>query len=106
MTPSVDPHSADRALAATGLLKTFNDAGVIGAAEVHAATRLYELYRPDAEPDENVRLGLAIALRALRAGSVCVDLRRAHELVLDTEVAPDADLPWPEPDVWLSLIHI
>ena len=100
MTPSVDPHSADRALAATGLLKTFNDAGVIGAAEVHAATRLYELYRSDAEPDENVRLGLAIALRALRAGSVCVDLRRAHELVLDAEVAPDADLPWPEPDVW------
>ena len=71
-----------------GLLGTFNAAGVLAAADVHTALRLGELVGED---DERLRLGVALAVRAARHGSVCVDL---------TGIADGDDLPWPDGDGW------
>jgi exodeoxyribonuclease V alpha subunit len=86
---SDDPRDARLALGATGLLRTFNEAGVLTAADVHVAVRTAELV---AEPSEDVRLAVALAVRAARLGSVCVDLTALP--------AEDDTLPWPEADGW------
>lgn len=70
------------AIHAYGLLHSFNEAGVLEFADVHVAQRICALGN---EPDERVALALALAVRALRAGSVCVDLS-------DTSAITDADL--------------
>lgn len=90
-----DPHDARLARGATGLLRDFNAAGVLTAADVHVAARVAEL---TATPDDDVRLAVALAVRAARQGSVCVDLA---ELADDPD---DADLPWPEPAGWLDRV--
>ena len=79
---------------ATGLLRTFNTAGVLAPADVHVALRLSALGR---EKDERVLLAAALAVRAVRLGSVCVELSRLAEVSVDE---PDVDLealPWPSP---------
>ncbi|WP_324738530.1 exodeoxyribonuclease V subunit alpha [Mycobacterium sp. 5-140-3-2] len=81
---------------ATGLLRTFSDAGVFEAADVHVAQRLTAL---TGESDERVALAVALVVRALRGGSVCVDLRAAPGLL------GDADLPWPGADDWLAAVR-
>jgi exodeoxyribonuclease V alpha subunit len=63
---------------ADGLLRTFADAGVIEAADVLVAQRLTTLAE---DTDERVALAVALVVRALRGGSVCVDLRAAQEQV-------------------------
>ena len=66
------------------------------AADVHVASGLP---RWREEPDETVALAVAFAVRALRGGSVCVDLR---------SVAPQVDvaeLPWPDADDWLAAVQ-
>lgn len=70
------------AIHASGLLQSFNEAGELEFADVHVAQRICALAN---EPDERVALALALAVRALRAGSVCVDLS-------DTSAITDADL--------------
>ena len=87
--------AADRrlALGASGLLRTFNEAGVLTSADVHVATRLARLA---GEPDDRVHLAAALATRAVRHGSVGVDLRTVGE------AAPE--LPWPEAAGWLSAV--
>ena len=82
----------DRRLArgATGLLAEFNAADVLAAADVHVATRLGALVGEDRPA---VLLAAALAVRATRQGSVCVDLDTISELPLEEEVA----LPWPDP---------
>jgi exodeoxyribonuclease V alpha subunit len=60
-----------QARSATGLLKTFTENEVIEASDVHVAQRLTELAN---ETDERVALAVALVVRALRGGSVCVDL--------------------------------
>ena len=89
------------ALSATGLLRTFNEAGVLSAADVHVAQRLGRLGRED---DERVLLAAALAVRGVRLGSVCVELPRLRETVTsDDETRGDlALLPWPEPQEWLA----
>ena len=105
MTTSMSHHDRDRATArsATGLLATFNQAGVLSAADVHVATTLARLA---SEPDEHVALAAALASRAVRHGSVAVDLR-----TIATGAAPppleDADgdlelLPWPDAATWAA----
>ncbi|PJI95145.1 exodeoxyribonuclease V subunit alpha [Luteimicrobium subarcticum] len=95
------------------LLGAFARAGVLTAADVRTAERLGRL---TGEPDETVHLAAALAVRALRAGSVCFDLRTAPDLVaediagedvaVETEAAAPSDrpsvaaLPWPEPAAW------
>ncbi|WP_306204480.1 exodeoxyribonuclease V subunit alpha [Actinoplanes sp. RD1] len=81
---------------ATGLLQQFNAAGILGLADVHTARRVAAL---GGEPDETVQLAVALTVRALRLGSVCLDLPRVHlTTVTDEPVA----LPWPEPRAWLA----
>ena len=65
-----------RALAAPGLLREFNDIGVLAAADVHVAARLAELA---GEADEAVALAAALAVRAPRLGHVYVDLATIGE---------------------------
>ena len=62
------------AIAAEGLLRTFVDADVFEAADIHVAQRLTALV---GEADERVALAIALVVRAVRGGSVCVDLREA-----------------------------
>jgi exodeoxyribonuclease V alpha subunit len=81
------------ALGATGLLRAFNDAGVLTAADVHVASRLGTL---TGETDERVLLAAALATRAVRHGSVCLDLSTV------ADVAPD--LPWPAHDAWVQAV--
>ncbi|MFZ1175089.1 MAG: exodeoxyribonuclease V subunit alpha [Mycobacterium sp.] len=84
------------ALAADGLLRDFNQAGVLEAADVHVAQRVTRLAE---EADEAVALAVALVVRALRGGSVCVDL---------STVAADCGapgLPWPEPVPWLAAVR-
>ena len=84
----IDATDARLALGATGLLGAFNAAGVLTSADVHVAAALGRLGR---ESDERVLLAVALAVRAVRGGSVCVDL---------ATVADPPDLPWPEADEW------
>ncbi|MHA6784245.1 exodeoxyribonuclease V subunit alpha [Pseudonocardia saturnea] len=84
---------------AAGLLGTFNTAGVLDAADVHVATRVGAL---GGEDDEQVLLAVALAVRAVRLGSVCVDLAAANRTVLGEgdELVDVSALPWPEPAAW------
>src|SRR5690606_26678760 len=109
-----DPHDARRALGATGLLRAFNDAGVLTAADVHVARRTADVV---GEADESVRLAVALAVRAVRQGSVCVDLTAfgaageagrpgapAASGAPGPEAPDDPPLPWPDPDGWLERV--
>ncbi|MGA5464399.1 exodeoxyribonuclease V subunit alpha [Mycobacterium sp. NPDC050041] len=83
-------------VAAAGRLVEFTDVGVFEAADVHVARRLTALAK---ESDESVALAVAFAVRALRGGSVCVDLRSVPAQVGLPE------LPWPAPDAWLAAVR-
>ena len=63
-TRTVEPHDRRIALGATGLLRTFNRAEVLTAADVHVAQRLGRLLHED---DEQVLLAVAIAISAVVA---------------------------------------
>lgn len=88
-----DEHDERLALGASGLLRTFNEARVLTAADVHVASRVAALV---GEHDERVLLAAALATRAVRHGSVCLDLGSAPG------VAPD--LPWPEASAWADAV--
>ena len=74
---------------------------MLTAADVHVAMRLGRLGR---EPSESVQLAAALAVRAVRLGSVCIELATvASSVALDEESAGLSDvavpdLPWPEPE--------
>ncbi|MGI5132578.1 exodeoxyribonuclease V subunit alpha [Pseudonocardia sp. CA-107938] len=86
---------------ATGLLAPFNQAGVLEPADVHVAARLGRL---GGESAPEVLLAAALAVRAVRLGSVCLDLATADHTVLGEgdEVLDTSVLPWPEPAAWLA----
>lgn len=84
----------ETAVTAAGLLRSFNEAGVLDLADVHVAQRLCALGR---ETDDRVALAAALAVRALRGGSVCVDM---------STIAEAADgLPWPDAEQWLTAVR-
>jgi exodeoxyribonuclease V alpha subunit len=83
------------ALSATGLLREFTDAEVIDASDVHVAQRLSALA---SEPDETVALAVAFVVRALRNGSVCVDLGS-----IEQQVGVEG-LRWPNSKEWLVAV--
>ncbi len=96
MSVTDDLFDSRLALAAGGLLGDFNAAGVLEAADVHVAQRTTTLAK---ESDAAVILAVALVVRALRGGSVCVDL---------SAVAADCgapELPWPEPASWLAAVQ-
>jgi exodeoxyribonuclease V alpha subunit len=87
-----------RSVGAVGLLRVFNDAEVVETSDVLVAQRLTELAR---EPDERVALAIAFVVRAVRGGSVCVDLATIRQQVGERE---GVELPWPEPRDWLAVV--
>jgi exodeoxyribonuclease V alpha subunit len=94
----------DRALVvqvASGLLAAFNRTGVLNPADVHTAETVCRIGQ---DVDERVQLALALTVRALRNGSVCIDLRTVHTTAFDeAESAIDiSELPWPEPQGWID----
>ncbi len=95
----LDRNDVRVARGASGLLRPFNQAGVLSAADVHVATRLAAL---TGESDETVLLAAALAVRAPRLGHVHVDLSAIRETaaVESEEADALADLPWPEPAAW------
>jgi exodeoxyribonuclease V alpha subunit len=100
-----DPFDVRYAIRAEGLLRTFNQAGVLSAADVHVAMRLGKLGR---EPSESVQLAVALAVRAVRLGSVCIDLASVSSTIaLDEDMAIAADeLPWPDPTAWAEAVEV
>ncbi len=93
-----DPFDVRIALDAVGLLGAFNTAGVLTAADVHVATRLGEL---GGEADQAVLLAVALAVRGVRSGSVCVDL----DLLRQQWTALEPTLPWPESVGWSTAVE-
>ncbi|MCA5892053.1 exodeoxyribonuclease V subunit alpha [Isoptericola sp. NEAU-Y5] len=105
---------------ALGLLREFNAAGVVAATDVHVATRLGRL---TGEDDATVLLAVALAVRALRGGSVCVRLDDPVELAAlalpedaDRVELPDVPEgtpgpaaagppPWPAAQDWFRAIE-
>ena len=102
-----------------GPLAPFHTAGILGVSDVQVTAALMRIGgHPlvSATPaDAHVALGAALCLRALRAGSVCVDLTAdpgvwVPEGAIDDTTGPDgspaddrsdplpAPLPWPDPD--------
>lgn len=98
-----DPYDVQRVRHASGLLRQFNDAGVLGAADVHVAMRLGRL---GSEDDERVLLAAALTVRALQAGSVCLDIATAQDTtaVEGADAADLAALGWPAPDLWAAAL--
>ena len=82
------------ARSAGGVLGTFNAAGLLDASDVHVAQRLSALAEDD---DPLVALGVAFVVRAVRAGSVCVDLGTVAR-------GRGRPWPWPDPAEWYAAI--
>ncbi|MFE3445958.1 exodeoxyribonuclease V subunit alpha [Nocardia sp. NPDC059180] len=92
----------------TGLLRAFNEAGVLSAADVHVAVRLGRLGR---EESESALFAAALAVRAVRSGSVCLELARMREIGIDADETWDttvdpASLPWPEFDDVIAALRV
>jgi exodeoxyribonuclease V alpha subunit len=84
------------AVGASGLLATFNEAGVLDVADVGVAERICFLGK---ETDERVALAVALLVRGLRSGSVCIELTTIASAV------GAEDVPWPEPEGWLAVVR-
>jgi exodeoxyribonuclease V alpha subunit len=84
------------AVGTTGLLRTFNEAGVLHVADVRVAERICVLVK---ETDERVALAVALVVRGLRSGSVCIELATIASAVGAEE------LTWPDPEGWLAAVR-
>ncbi|OBK14580.1 exodeoxyribonuclease V subunit alpha [Mycobacterium asiaticum] len=78
------------------MLRTFNEAGVLDSADVHVAQRLTAMA---GDVDPSVSLAVALVVRALRGGSVCIDLQD-----IEAQVGVPG-LPWPSVDQWLAALR-
>ena len=99
----LDLFDARLARGASGLLREFNEAGVLSAADLHVARRLGAL---GGEDDETVLLAVALAVRGPRLGHVHVDLQRIRSTVaVEAEDPVDLEaLPWPSPADWVARV--
>ncbi|WP_336791215.1 exodeoxyribonuclease V subunit alpha [Gordonia malaquae] len=78
----------------TGVLAPFNQAGVLHASDVHVARRVAAL--AGGTTDDDVLLATALAVRAVRTGSTCVQLDRIAETSVEHTVDGEpVELPWP-----------
>jgi exodeoxyribonuclease V alpha subunit len=98
-----DPFEVRRAVSATGLLRTFNETGVLSAADVHVAARLADLAGEDSDA---VRLGVALAVRGPRLGNVFVDVATVRDTasVESDEPVDLSALPWPATEGWIRAL--
>lgn len=101
-----------------GPLQPFHAAGILAVADVQVTAALMRIggHRLTAatDADTSVALGAALCVRALRAGSVCVDLADgSRQWVPEGEAEPPtpdntgaqatvAPLDWPDPADWLA----
>ena len=94
-----DPFDVRRARHAPGLLRAFNDAGVLTAGDIHVALRLGGL---GGEVDQSVLLAAALAVRAPRLGHVYVDLATIRDTaaVESDEPVDLSTLGWPAVPAW------
>ncbi|WP_265520222.1 exodeoxyribonuclease V subunit alpha [Oerskovia flava] len=104
--PVAAPDEGDPRLAVgvPAWLGQFNTAGVLSATDLRVALRLGRL---TGEHEDQVLLAVALAVRALRSGSVCVRLDDLGSLRLpeDEEAVRTAeDLPWPETAPWTEMV--
>lgn len=85
------------------VLARFHEAGVLGLADVHTALALGRI---GGEDDQAVLLAIGVAVRALRGGSVCVNLATVADAVFesDEQAVATADLPWPAPQAWVEQV--
>jgi exodeoxyribonuclease V alpha subunit len=90
-------HDAALALRASGLLGSFNQAGILSAADVHVARRLGAI---GGETDDAVLLAAALVVRSTRHGSVVLDLATAD--VDDDDEGPALDVPLDWPQDWVA----
>lgn len=117
--------SASISIRATGLLAEFSRAGVVSVADVQVAAALLRLtpspslslnpsrslslskggfdkLNPRHE-DELVGLAAALCVRAVRHGSVALDLGGVrNEVRADEDVVDSETLPWPDPADWAA----
>lgn len=94
-------------IVAKGLIKQFNEAGLIGLAAVHAARSLELLYN---EKSEQVLLATALTVQATQLGSTCLPMDSVsgiRDLLIVTEEITDEerlnlldDLDWPDFEQW------
>jgi exodeoxyribonuclease V alpha subunit len=84
------------AINATEMLHSFNEAGVLDIADARVAERICALAT---ETDERVALAVALLVRGLRGGSVCIELA-SIAATIGVE-----DVPWPEPEGWLAAVR-
>ncbi|HSV38991.1 MAG TPA: exodeoxyribonuclease V subunit alpha [Nocardioidaceae bacterium] len=99
--------TATFARSSTGTLRAFGEAGILESADVHVATRLGRL---GGETDDQVLLAAALAVRAVRHGSVCLDLSQVRSTAgvegADEEMLERlAALEWPDPEAWLASLR-
>ena len=92
----VDANDCDLALTAPPSLAAVNAAGVITAADIHIATTVGQL---GGEHDADVLLAVALTSRAVRHGSVCLELA-----AVSTQLG-DLGLAWPALDAWSAAIE-
>lgn len=84
------------------LLADFNSVGALTWADVHPAQHLAHLF---GEKDSRVKLAIALTVRALRAGSICLPLDRLRELDLDEDAAEIPEHWWPERQAWADALR-
>ncbi len=86
----------DLATGTSGLLATFNEAGVLDISDVRVADRICCLGK---ESDERVSLAVGLLVRGLRGGSVCIEL---ETIASDIDVD---DVPWPDFAGWRAAVR-
>ena len=91
-------------VAAEGLVGEFHALGVLEWADLHPVRHLSLLY---GESDQRVQLALALTVRALRAGSVCLELDRVRATVTgrDDELVEVPDELWPSDAEWRAALR-
>ncbi len=101
--PQTDPFDSRVVAGASGLLREFNTIGLLSPADVHVANRIAALLSVQ---DEQVRLAVALAVRAPRLGHVFVDLATiAQTASVESEEPVDLSvLPWPRPEAWAQAL--
>ena len=101
----VDEGDPRLAVGVPAWLAAFNAARVVSATDLRVALRLGRL---TGEQDERVLLAVALAVRAVRSGSVCVRLDDLGPLRLpEDEEAARAEaehLPWPDDAPWAEAV--
>lgn len=91
-------------VAADGLVGEFHALGVLEWADLHPVRHWSLLY---GESDQQVQLALALAVRALRAGSVCLELDQVQASVTgrDDELVEVPDELWPSEAEWREALQ-